>query len=508
MFNSERKTGIVLGQISIALRNALGLLLIPFIIHHVGVNNYGVYSLVSSLALYLVILEFGLSNTVVRYLSKYNAENNKAAESQFLGMMLSIYVVICCLVISAGLTLWYFMPALFSEGLTPLEITLLQQSFLILLVNIIITLMANSFTGVITAYEKFTFQMSSQIVLFLIRCSAVFFALVLGYGVLVIVAIDTVINALHTLLKLFYVFFRLKVRIHFIRPNIKLLKEVFIYTGFIAIGVIINQINWRLDNFILGVLTNSQTLGVFNIGLQLILSYIAFASAISNVFTPKLFKMVTLKANLTELTQELINIGRLQMMVLGFVLSAFIVFGALFIQLFVGDEFALAYWVALLPMLPFTFVLAQTSATSILQAMNKHKTRSLLLLATAVINIVISVLLVKNIGLLGASIGTCFSLVIGELLLVNIYLVRSIGIDMVSFYRIIIRSTVPGIIFTSCLGWLISPYISATWFGLILGCLMLFIIYFTFLYLFTFSAVEKDYIKGMRQTVISQLIKN
>lgn len=177
---SERKIGIILGQVSIALRNVLGLLLIPFIIHHVGVNNYGVYSLVSSLALYLVILEFGLSNTVVRYLSKYNAEQNKVAESKFLGMMLGIYFVICSVVFIAGASLWYYIPVLFSEGLTATEIILLQQSFLILLINIIITLMVNSFTGVITAYEKFTFQMGSQIVLFLIRCIAVFFSFING----------------------------------------------------------------------------------------------------------------------------------------------------------------------------------------------------------------------------------------------------------------------------------------------------------------------------------------
>ena len=50
----ERRNGILLSYGSIAIRNVAALLLIPFIINHLGVSDYGIYSLVSALAGYLL----------------------------------------------------------------------------------------------------------------------------------------------------------------------------------------------------------------------------------------------------------------------------------------------------------------------------------------------------------------------------------------------------------------------------------------------------------------------
>ena len=39
----ERRNGILLSYGSIAIRNIAALLLIPFIINHLGVSDYGIY---------------------------------------------------------------------------------------------------------------------------------------------------------------------------------------------------------------------------------------------------------------------------------------------------------------------------------------------------------------------------------------------------------------------------------------------------------------------------------
>lgn len=167
---------------------------------------------------------------------------------------------------------------------------------------------------------------------------------------------------------------------------------------------------------------------------------------------------------------QLCIIGRYQMIVLGFVFVVFTAFGELFIQLFVGADFSQAYWVTLVSMVPLMFVLAQTSINAVLQALNKHKVRSLLLLVTAIANIIISIILVKKIGMVGASWGTAFALFVGELLLVNIYMYRVIELNMWHLYRELIRYSLPAIVLTLAFAFAISNYISATWFGLFFAC--------------------------------------
>ncbi len=493
---TERKLGVLLSYSSLTLRNVLGLLLIPFIIHHVGVGHYGIYSLVTTLAGYLVVLEFGLSNTIIRFISRYKANNDTVKEAQFIGVILTLYTIITSVVLIIGLVIWFNLERMFSDALTISEIELLKPAFAILLINVAITLMSNSFTGIISAYERFTFEKLTEIVIFLLRCSLVFIGLHLGKGVIAIVLIDTIVNAIQAICRIVFVKYKLKVSILFSLPDRETINEIVIYTFFIALNVIVNQINWRVDTLIIGTLTSSKDVGFFNIGSQLVFSFIAFASAISNIFVPKIVKLVTLNATPSELTTELIHVSRLQMVVLGYVLVAFIVFGQLFIQLFVGKEFKIAYWVALIPMIPFMFVLAQTSSNAVLQAMNKHKVRSVLLLTTAVMNIVISIILVKNIGMIGASIGTALTLFFGELVLVNIYLTRVIKLNMPYFYWCLFKTSGP-VISGALLGaYTLSTYMPLTWLGLVLGCFGTGILYLLLAYVFSLSNDEKQQVNG------------
>jgi len=242
---------------------------------------------------------------------------------------------------------------------------------------------------------------------------------------------------------------------------------------------------------IIGTLTNSKALGIFNIGSQLVFSFIAFASAISNIFTPKIVQMVEQKTSTITLMTQLCTIARYQMMVLGFIFVLFAAFGELFIKLFVGTEFLEAFWVALIPMLPFMFVLAQTSTNTVLQALNKHKVRSILLLVTAIFNVVISIVLVKKLGIVGAALGTALALFIGELILVNIYLYRAVKLNMLYFYLYLIRHSLPVILIIGPLAFLMSKQVSATWTGLVLGCFTSGVIYIICVYLISLTPKER-----------------
>ncbi|MFT6417965.1 MAG: O-antigen/teichoic acid export membrane protein [Cognaticolwellia sp.] len=488
----ERRNGILLSYGSIAIRNVAALLLIPFIINHLGVSDYGIYSLVSSLAGYLIVLEFGLANTTIRFLSVYQANNEKAKESEFISSIVVIYGALALCVVAIGLIIWFKLPTIFQQSMTLAEIQLLQSAFLVLLINVVITLMSNSLTGIISTYQRFRFQKSTEILVFVARCIIVVGCLEAGFGVLAIVVIDTVTNLLHSLIRFLYIKRNIDIEFKAKLPDQATLKEIFVYSSFIALNVIVNQINWRVDNLIIGTLTNSKTLGIFNIGSQLLFSFIAFASAISNIFTPKIVQMVKQEVSKTVLMAQLCIIGRYQMIVLGYVFVVFAAFGELFIQLFVGAEFSQAYWVALISMVPLMFVLAQTSTNAVLQGLNKHKVRSLLLLVTAMANIIISIILVKKIGMVGASWGTAFALFVGELLMVNIYLYRVIGLNMWHLYREFLRYSIPAILLTLMTAFLVSDYVSASWFGLFIACGLTGFIYAVFSYFISLVPSERQ----------------
>ncbi len=67
--------------------------------------EYSLYLLLGSLAAYISIFDFGLNNTISRYVAKYRQENDKQKESDLLGISFLRYAAIAVFILSAGLLL-------------------------------------------------------------------------------------------------------------------------------------------------------------------------------------------------------------------------------------------------------------------------------------------------------------------------------------------------------------------------------------------------------------------
>ena len=71
---NQLKAGAILSYVIIAVNNIVGLLYTPFMLRMMGQNEYGLYSLVSSVVAYLTVLDLGFNNAIVRYTAKFRAE--------------------------------------------------------------------------------------------------------------------------------------------------------------------------------------------------------------------------------------------------------------------------------------------------------------------------------------------------------------------------------------------------------------------------------------------------
>ena len=70
---NQRKLGIFLSYLNIALQAVIGFLYVPILLHYIGKSEYGLYQLMGSLIAYFSIMDFGLSAAVIRFYAKYKA---------------------------------------------------------------------------------------------------------------------------------------------------------------------------------------------------------------------------------------------------------------------------------------------------------------------------------------------------------------------------------------------------------------------------------------------------
>lgn len=68
---NQRKLGIFLSYLNIALQAVIGFLYVPILLHYIGKSEYGLYQLMGSLIAYFSIMDFGLSAAVIRFYAKY-----------------------------------------------------------------------------------------------------------------------------------------------------------------------------------------------------------------------------------------------------------------------------------------------------------------------------------------------------------------------------------------------------------------------------------------------------
>lgn len=204
----------------------------------------------------------------------------------------------------------------------------------------------------------------------------------------------------------------------------------------------------------------------------------------------------------------MVKYGRLQFIILSFILSGFIVFGYQFISAWAGERYIHAYYIVLIIMIPLTIPLTQNFGIAILQAKNKQAFRAITYLIIALINVALSIPLAIKYGGIGIAVATALSLILGHIIIMNIYYEKAIRIDMRSYWINIFKiSSVVSL--TTFIGFSIDRYLfdSIDISFLIMRISIFSLIFITSLWLFVFNNYEQSLVKSLCFKLIKRNLK-
>jgi len=306
--------------------------------------------------------------------------------------------------------------------------------------------------------------------------------------------VTTLLTLAALLSNLFYAFKKLHMQVSFASFKFSLLKEMSLFTVFIFINMIVDQINWSVDKFLLGRFLGTTAVAVYGVAGQLNSMYLVLANAVSGVFVPRVNKIVATTNDDGVLTTLFTRVGRIQFLILGLVITGFIFFGQEFILFWAGVGYREAYIIGLFLMVPVTVPMVQTLGIEIQRAKNMHKARSVMYLFVAVANIFISIPCIRYFGTSGAAIGTAISLLVGNGLLMNWYYHKKIGLDIFGFWKQILRF-LPAMVIPVAVGILLRMFVPLdTVVGLGLAMALYCAVYALAMFLFGMNRSEKDLI--------------
>lgn len=492
MPTNQLKAGAALNYLIIILNMLVGLLYTPYMLRMMGQSEYGLYSLVASVISYLTILDLGFGNAIIRYTAKYRAEGKLNEQYEMFGMFLVLYIIIGVISFLGGLGLYYNVNTLFGDTMSIEELDKARIMMLFLIFNVSVTFPMSIFGSIISAYERFVFPRIINIIRIILNTVIMICLLEMGYKAVAMVILQTVFNLLTLIINYFYCKYKLQIKLYFCNFQWGLLKEVSIYSFWIFLNVIMDRIYWSTGQFVLGALVGTTAVAVFAVAIQLEHLYMQFSSAISGVFLPKVTAMVAHNNDEKEISDLFIKTGRIQYVVMAFILSGFIIFGRDFIRLWAGPEYDEAYIITLLFFISLTIPLIQNLGITILQARNQMKFRSLLYIVIAVVSLAFQIILAKQYSGLGCAISIAGALFIGQGLIMNIYYQARQGLNVVQFWKEIGKmSIIPFLIIVISIK-IVGSYSLDTWFSLGISILIFSIVYFPLFMSFSMNAYERS----------------
>ncbi|GAA3641628.1 lipopolysaccharide biosynthesis protein [Flavivirga jejuensis] len=456
---SQLKKGAFLNYTTIILINVIGLLITPFILNHLGKEEYGIFLTIGALVGTISLLDFGLNNTVVRFVAKYKAEKDKIGQENFLATTMLIYLGISTLVVIIGVVFYGYIDTYFTK-MNPGEIEIAKVIFIIFIFNLAIGLPGGSLTGICYGYEKFVFPKTLNIIRYILRSITVVAVLLLGGKAIALVIVDSIFNICIILITGYYVFYKLDVKIKLHSFSVDFIKKIFSYSTWIFVFALVGLLQWKAGHWVLGRISPPEVLSIYGIGIVLGSYYGAFSTAISSVFLPRATKMSVDDASGEALTDMMIKIGRLSFIVLMFILTAFILFGKQFVYLWVGrelgDDGSFQSWViALMIMVAYTLPLVQGFGNSILEAKNKLKFKAILYLSFMILGTILGAILAHDYGAIGMMIGSVIAWIIVQNVM-NFYYHNKIGLNIIRFFKELLNKTILVIVIALAIGYFIN----------------------------------------------------
>lgn len=439
---NQLKAGAILSYVAIGLNNIVGLLYTPYMLRMLGQNEYGLYSLVASVVAYLTVLDLGFANAIVRYTAKFRAENKIQEQYEMFGMFFILYCGIGLIAFLIGLGLYFNVDVLFDATMNAEDLYKIRVMMLLMVFNIAFTFPMSIWGAIITAYENFVFQKLVNIARIILNPLVMILLLSMGYKAITMVIVITLFNVATLCINAWYCKYRLDIRVKFARFKWGFLKEVSVYSFWIFLNAIMDRIYWSTGQFVLGMFAGAVAVAIYAVAIQLEHIFMSFSTAISGVFLPKVTAMVAKGNSEKEISDLFIRTGRIQYLIMAFILTGFILFGKQFVILWAGAGYEEAYYISLLFFVPLTVPLIQNLGITILQARNQMKFRSSLYVVIAICSLGISIPLAKLYGGIGCAVGTASALVAGQIIAMNIYYYKRIHINIPLFWKEISKMSI------------------------------------------------------------------
>ena len=484
---------VIIAYIIIAVNTFSSLVLAPYIIGVVGKSQYGVFNLINSFTSALLVLDFGLGQAITRFVAVYKAKNDQENINKLCYHSFLILGVILLIISLVSVILYPVFELIYSNSLSSSEMALAKIIYWISIAELLCLVVQDAISGFVSGSNCYDVVNFVKLLCLSIRIAASYVVLIWIHNVTAIVVVQLCACIFGLSLNFLYMTGKLKIKPEKTAIDKHIMKSLIAYTGLLLLSTIASQIDSNTDNMVIGAFAGVEAVAVYSFGIRIYKMVEQLSSNISLVMLPAVSNLVVNQADHRIIEDFIAKVGKIQYMLIGAVDAAFIIYGKGFVTLWLGEEYIEAWTISLILMLSSTIPLIENVTISVLRAKNYMLFRVVALFTGAILNLMSTVVLVKEFGYIYAACSTAICCIVVRIIIMNIYYYKRLGLHMLKvLWNIMARITV-SLVFTAAVSYAVTGNVCDSWRELFIKVMVFCLLYAVFVMVIGFSSDEKKY---------------
>ncbi len=409
MDRTRRVFGNTLSLILVRLGGILVIFaLTPYIVEQLGLEAYGLWAILGSIAWYFGLLDFGIGAAFVKYIAEYTAQGAFRRVQQVITFGLIFYLLLGLLLAPLALLVVRWLVGLLqlSSALVPIAV----NGFLLVFVYFFLSNALGVFGALLNGQEQMKTTSLVTVAGQVVYAATVVGFLHLGYGIYGLVT-ASILQTLFTAL-VCYIIARRKFGPLFIHParfEWPVLRRLFAFGGWMQITNAASVINMQSDRLVIGGFINVTSVTYYEIGNKLAMLVRAVPLAFLSALLPTASALEA-AGQRDQLDRAYVRASR-NLMLIYMVLAGFIVGAAIpLVRVWMGQDYPYAPLVAVLLIAGYLVNMLTGVGTTMVRAMGKPRYEAYYTLMGSTLNIVLTVILAPRFGLFGVLVGTVLGL--------------------------------------------------------------------------------------------------
>lgn len=408
----------------------------------IGGEDYGIYLLIGALVGYFGLMDLGIGHSLVKFIAEYHAKGEKEKVNEIVNSAFYIFLGIG-MISAIGL---FIMGTFFLEIFNfPNQDQLIKARKITYVIAIIFTTNFSIliFRDILRGLQKFVLLAYITFFVTIINLIVIVWVLYMGYGIVEFILFTFSFNLIGPIIMSLYVRRELPYleinRKHF---NRKTVKTLFGLSMLLFLLFIFNKIIFFTDNIVIGWWFVSTIMVTFYVTARKIYSIPA------NMVNLALRAAIPAASELNALQKKralqlmLIKMSKYCLALLFLIGLPTILMSRYILSFWLGNSYATHYIIANILIISIFFDYFNSISAQILIGMNRLRFLVACFGIIAVMNLVLSILLVGQMGLEGVAWGTTIPFIIMALpLMWNSF--RIIGIDWRMYAKEVLGKNIP-----------------------------------------------------------------